>query len=375
VKSAPWLALIRTAALIALAASGALLADYSGLAPTFCTAGSGCAELRRSGFGSVPLLPDVYVPVPLIGVVAFGLLLGVSLLPNPDLRKRLTSLGSFVAAAVGLALLAVQAFVAGVFCAFCVAVDLSAIAAGIFAVFYRRDARPASELVSPLAWAALGAVAFVAPYYWPKARPAPSVPPEIAKLYQPGKINVVEFADFQCPHCRRLHPRLKKLNAEYGDKVNFIRLNLPLAGHPNARPAAIAYVCADEQGKGEPMSDILFDAPSLGPGTELEAAEALKLDMGRFQRCLASKTAPERVEREARILQDAGFEGLPTTFVGSDKILGAQSEETFRAAYERAAHGVGQSGTPWPIYVFVTLAAMGAIAWFGRVRSEEPARG
>jgi protein-disulfide isomerase/uncharacterized membrane protein len=358
--------------LIALAASGALLADYSGLAPTFCTAGSGCAQVRQAGYGWVP---GLNVPVPLLGVVAFAALLGVSLLPNLTLRRRLTSLASFVGAAIGLALLGVQHFLVGAFCSLCVTVDVSAIAAGIFAVFYLRDERPSFEPVSPLAWAALGTVAFLAPFYWPKVRPQPAVPPEIAKLYQPGKINVVEFADFECPHCRRLHPRLKKLNHEYGDRVNFVRLNLPLAGHPDAKPAAIAYVCADQQGKGEPMSDLLFQATSLGPGSETKAAKALGLDLDRFNRCLASKEAVARVEREARILQEAGFEGLPTTFVGSDKILGAQSEETFRAAYERAAHDVGQNGTPWPIYVFVTLGAMAAIAWFGRVRPEEPARG
>jgi predicted DsbA family dithiol-disulfide isomerase/uncharacterized membrane protein len=373
VKSAPWLALIRTAALFALAASGALLADYSGLAPTFCTAGSGCAQVRQAGYGYVP---GLNVPVPLLGIVAFALLLGVSLVPDERWRRQLTSVAAIVGGLIGLTLLGVQHFLVGAFCSLCVTVDVSAIAAGIFAVFYLRDEqRPPAELVTPLAWAALGTLAFLAPFYWPKVRPAPAVPPEIAKLYQPGKINVVEFADFQCPHCRRLHPRLKKLNHEYGDKVNFVRLNMPLGGHSQAKPAAIAYVCADQQGKGEAMSDALFDSPSLGPDTETRAAEALGLDLGRFQRCLVSKDAVGRVEREMLILKEAGFEGLPTTFVGSDKILGAQSEETFRAAYERAAHNVGQSGTPWPIYVFVTLGAMAAIAWFGRVRPEEPARG
>lgn len=371
-KSAPWLALIRTAALFALAASGALLADYSGLAPTFCTAGSGCAQVRQAGYGYVP---GLNVPVPLVGIMAFALLLLFSLSPDERRRKRLTSFGALVAGLIGLSLLGVQHFLVGAYCSLCVTVDLSAIAAGIFAVFYLRDPRPSAELVTPLAWIALGALAVVAPFYWPKARPAPAVPPEIAKLYQPGKINVVEFADYQCPHCRRLHPRLKKLNQEYGDKVNFVRLNMPLGGHAQAKPAAIAYVCADQQGKGEAMSDLLFQAASLGPETETRAAEALGLDLDRFERCLASKEAVGRVEREMRILQEAGFEGLPTTFVGNDKILGAQSEETFRAAYERAAHGVGQSGTPWPIYVFVTLGAMAAIAWFGRVRPGEPARG
>ncbi len=373
-KSAPWLALIRIAALVALAASGALLADYSGLAPAFCTAGSGCAKVRQMGFGSVPLLPGVYVPVPLLGAVAFALLLGLSLLPNPGTRRRLTSLAALAGGAVALALLAIQAFVVGAFCSLCVTVDLAGAVAAIGGFFYLRDTEPPAELVTPFGWAALGVVAFLAPYYWPKMRPAPAVPAEIAKLYQPGKINVVEFADFQCPFCRRLHPTLKKLNHEYGAKVNFIRLNLPLAGHPEARPAALAAVCADQQGKGDAMSDLLFEAEPLSRASESQAAKTLGLDLERFRLCLTSKEASDRVEREAKILRDAGFDGLPTTFVGNDKIIGAQPEETFRAAYERAERGVGQSGTPWPIYLFVALALMAAIAWFGRVTPEEPER-
>jgi protein-disulfide isomerase/uncharacterized membrane protein len=373
VKSAPWLASIRTTALIALAASGALSADYSGAAPAFCTAGSGCAALRRSGYGSVPLLSDVYVPVPLLGVVAFAALLGLSVLPNLSRRKQLTSAAALLGGLTGVTLLLFQAYL-GTFCAFCVAVDLSAVTAAICAVFYWRDSRPAAELLNPFAWAVLGAIAFAAPFYWPKVRPAPAVPQEIAKLYQPGKINVVEFADFECPHCRRLHVTLKKLNHEYGERVNFTRLNKPLSGHRNAKPAAIAFVCAEQQGKGEPMADLLFQARSLGPGSEQQMAKTLGLDLDAFTRCLASKESSDRVEREAKIFDDARLPGLPTTFVGNDTITGAQSEETFRAAYERAARGVGQSGTPWPIYLFVTLAAAGAVAWFGRVRPEAPAR-
>jgi predicted DsbA family dithiol-disulfide isomerase/uncharacterized membrane protein len=356
------------AALVALAASGALLADYSGLAPAFCTAGSGCAKVRQMGFGSVPVLPGLYVPVPLLGIIAFALLLGLTLLPNPIQRRRLTSLAALAAGVVGLGLLVVQAFVVGAFCSLCVTVDLAGVVAAVGGFFYLRDRRPPAELVTPFGWAALAVVSSLAPFYWPKVRPAPAVPAEIAKLYQPGKINVVEFADFQCPYCRRLHPTLKKLNREYGAKVNFIRLNLPLPGHPDARPAAIAAVCADEQGKGEAMSDLLFEAESLGEGSETTAARTLGLDLERFRRCLTSKEASARVDREAKILRDAGFDGLPTTFVGSDKIIGAQPEETFRAAYERAERGVGQSGTPWPVYLLVALASMAAIAWFGRVR-------
>ncbi len=364
-KSAPWLLAIRIAALVALAASGALLADYSGSSPTYCSAGSGCAAVRQAGWGYVPL-GSIYIPVPAIGAVGFALLLAVSLLPDRRARERLTSAGALVAGAVALCLLYVQAVIIGAFCALCVTVDTAAIIAGLGALGLLRTRGELAEGLRSWAWAGLGLVAFVAPWYWPRARPAPAVPTEIRKLYKPDKINVVEFADFECPFCRRLHGTLDKLTKEYDGRVNFVRMNMPLTMHVHARDAARAFVCADEQGQGKVMGDLMFESLLLGRSAQRKVAENLKLDMERYDRCITAQATDDRIDRESEILRNAGFDGLPTTYIGSTKIVGAQPEEVFRAAFDRAARGVGEKGVPWPIYLAITLAVAGAIAATGR---------
>jgi predicted DsbA family dithiol-disulfide isomerase/uncharacterized membrane protein len=353
---------IRAAAVAALCATGALVADYTGTAPAFCTAGTGCAAIRQAGWGYIP---GLWISVPTVGAIAFSLLLAVTLLPSKPAARVLSAAGGLIAGLAGVALIFIQAKVIGAFCSLCLMVDASAILAGVGALFLLRR-HEGKEPFEPWAWALLGAVAFGATWYWPKARPLPDVPPEVKKHYQPGKINVVEFADFECPYCRRLHGTLKQLNGEFSGRVHLVRLNMPLTSHMHARPAAIAFVCADQQGKGEAFGDRLFEGKLLSDAGQRKAAAELGLDLAAFDQCLNSDAAEQRVEREAKILRDVGYEGLPTTFVGAEKILGAQPIEVFRAAYERAGRGAGEAGIPWFAYLIVAAGAAGGIMWFGR---------
>jgi predicted DsbA family dithiol-disulfide isomerase/uncharacterized membrane protein len=367
VKSAPWLLVIRVAALIALGVSGALWADYTGPSPTYCGAASGCGAIRQAGWGYIPIFGQ-YIPVPAVGTVGFAALLGVSLIPDRRVRQWLTAGGAILAGALGIALLSIQAAVIGTFCALCVVVDVSAIVAGAAGIALVAGKQEPAEPLEAWSWVALGLLAFLAPWYWPSARPAPDVPVEIQKLYKPGKINVVEFADFECPFCRLLHTTLQKLTSEYEGRVNLVRLNMPLASHPDARDAAKAFICADEQGQGQTMGDRLFEAKSLRRDALRAHAQSLALDLERFDACLDSRDTEARIDRESAILRNAGFDGLPTTYIGSMKIIGAQPEEVFRAAFERSERGVGQRGVPWPIYVLVALGAAAGVAYAGRKR-------
>jgi protein-disulfide isomerase len=222
------------------------------------------------------------------------------------------------------------------------------------------------------AWMALGALAVSAPLLWPSLRPTPPVPPAIAKFYQPGKINVVEFVDFECPFCRLFHPRLKAVMAEYGDRVKFTRLDLPLKMHPLARGAARAHVCAVARGKGDAMADALFETENLEEAGLLAAGKNVGLDPAELKSCLGSPETEAAVVRSERILIDAKMlEGLPTTFVGSTMLVGAQEDATLRDAFDRAGTS-GMPGVPGAVFVLVVGAAAAAIVWFGRANAKAP---
>jgi len=377
--NARWLVWTTRAALVlALGVSAALLVDYSASSPAFCSVGSGCDTVRRSGLGYIPLPGQAYLPVPLFGLFGFGLALAATLLPNWQ-RRRQWSLGLLAAGAfLGLALITVQAFLIGEFCSLCVMVDTAALGACGVAFLIPKSgwetttkeesqAPPKRYRLPPAStWAVLAALGTAAPYFWPKLRPAPPVPPKVASFYQAGKINVVEFADFECPFCRRLHSELARIINDYPGKVNFVRLHMPLQSHQHARPAARAAVCASQQGHEQQMADFLFTTESLEQKALLDGAQRLSLDLGRFKRCLEDPATDRVIDAQASILREAGFQGLPTTYVGAEKIVGAQPEEVFRDAFDQAARGEGSEGIPGWLYWPGVLIIAGAALWFGR---------
>jgi predicted DsbA family dithiol-disulfide isomerase/uncharacterized membrane protein len=358
---------VRLAAVLALAVSAALFVDYTGAVPTFCGANSGCAAVRGSGFGYL-VLRGFPVPLPVFGMLGFALLFGVSL--TGELR-RWVPLVAGVGGVVALGLFGLQAFWIRHLCALCVTVDACGVLAAVSGFVHWKGELSAPEAEFGLRWGAwpvLSVLALVAPLAWPHVRPAPPVPAGVRALYQPGKINVVEFADYECPFCRRLHPQLKAVIASYPGKVNFTRLNLPLHSHEFARGAAEAQVCARNQGKGDEMADRLFAAEDLRPPENRVQARILGLDMAAYDACIASGKADAVIDAESKILIDDGLQGLPTTFVAAQTVIGAQPEEVFRDAFDRAERGEGNSGIPAPAYWLTVLALASAVTWVGRVR-------
>jgi protein-disulfide isomerase len=196
-------------------------------------------------------------------------------------------------------------------------------------------------------------------------KPLPPVPVQIRELYVAGKINVVEFADFQCPYCRRVHPILKGLVSAYGDQVAFTRLHKPIENHQYALGAAHAAICAEEQGQAEAMADMLFEG-ELGEDHYLAYAKRLGLDRGAFEACLTSPGTQARVEADVARFEAAGLRGLPTTFIGDQKVIGAKPMPVFRDALARAASPQKPFALSGPVYLLLSCAAVAALLWFGR---------
>jgi predicted DsbA family dithiol-disulfide isomerase/uncharacterized membrane protein len=358
----------RLALLVAIAVSMALLIDYLQPLPSFCDVGSGCYKVRSSGYGSV-----LHVPVPLVGVIAFVSLMAISLIEN-DIARRLTRVLALVGGGVGIFLLLFQALYIGVFCKLCVVVDASAIVTAVAAFFLPRS----SDLVPPSSirflWPVATLFAMLLPGVWAKLQPTPPVPPEIAALWQPGKVNVVEFIDFQCPFCRDLHPRMVEVLRESGDRVNLSRLNVPLSSHPNARSAARAYCCADDQGKGDSMADALFASQDLTPEGCDRLAASLGLSLPAFRVCVGSPSTDARIDEQSARARSAGISGLPTVWIGDHRFVGSQPIETLREAFAEAARGKPArlpTAFLWAAFATV-LAVCGAIAM--RVRAAPTTR-
>jgi protein-disulfide isomerase len=63
-----------------------------------------------------------------------------------------------------------------------------------------------------------------------------------------AKIAVIEYSDFECPFCHRVHPTYKQIMDKYGDNVMWVYRHFPLSFHQDAEPLAIGSECASELG-------------------------------------------------------------------------------------------------------------------------------
>jgi len=147
---------------------------------------------------------------------------------------------------------------------------------------------------------------------------------------------------------------------------------MPLPRHTSALGAAKAAVCAEAQGKGDEMADRLFEVEDLGPQSLRRIAVELGLDAKAFDACVASAGTADRIQRESKLLRDAGFQGLPTTYVGARQIVGAQGEEVFREAFDAAARGDAGAGVSGSMFAAIIAVVVGGVAFLGRADHEEP---
>jgi len=116
----------------------------------------------------------------------------------------------------------------------------------------------------------------------------------------------------------------------YGDKVRIVWKNLPLPFHPNAMPAALAAMAANEQGKFWEMHDKLFaNQQALGRDAYLRYAKELKLDLPRFTRALDGAKYKAQIEADTADARSLGVTGTPGFFVNGRFLSGAKPFEAF----------------------------------------------
>jgi protein-disulfide isomerase len=143
-----------------------------------------------------------------------------------------------------------------------------------------------------------------------------------------AKVTIVEFADYQCPHCKEAGEVLERVLKTYDGKVNLVYLDFPI--NPSGVSLAVAHgaVCADEQGRYWDYHDKAFaQQRSLDAGSPAKLAEDVKLDMARFKACLESPRPKERVAQDRAQGERLGLSGTPAIFVAGLKVRGYDQKE------------------------------------------------
>ncbi len=161
-------------------------------------------------------------------------------------------------------------------------------------------------------------------------------------------VTIVEFTDFQCPFCQKVQPTLKQLLQDYKGRVRLVTKNLPLAFHPQARPAARAALAANKQGKYWEYRDLLFaNNRNLAEDQLLAHASALGLNLERFKTDMNSPEIDQMVAADEKQAQEIGANGTPTFLINGRKLVGAQPLEAFkqRVEAELSAPGAGKTSS------------------------------
>lgn len=154
-----------------------------------------------------------------------------------------------------------------------------------------------------------------------------------------AKIELVEFADFECPFCARQAADLRRLQAEYGDRLVVTFRNFPLSFHVHSRAAHRAALAAREQGKFWEMHDLIFSHPGHLASEDFEHyASELGLDMDRFHRTMTAGSSPE-LDADIAAGLKLGIRGTPAFVVHGHILEGLQSYGTFRKIIDAELSG------------------------------------
>jgi len=149
-----------------------------------------------------------------------------------------------------------------------------------------------------------------------------------------AELVLVEYGDYQCPFCSAAQPVVKELQSDLRPNLLFVFRHFPLtAVHPFALPAAAAVEAAGLQRQFWPMHDRLFENQHrLDPGSLLEHARALRLDITRFVSDAQSANVQRRIAAQMEGGARSGVNGTPTFFANGVRVDGGYTYEILAAA-------------------------------------------
>ena len=150
-----------------------------------------------------------------------------------------------------------------------------------------------------------------------------------------AQVTLVEFADYECPYCQKVAADVKKLTADYGDRVAFTYKDFPLPMHSRAEKAAEATRCASKQNKFWEFHDELFHSKELDVDQLKAQARALKLDATQFDKCLDSGEEVAAIERDKKEGMRLGITGTPSFFINGHYLSGALDYAALRQVVEQ----------------------------------------
>ncbi len=157
---------------------------------------------------------------------------------------------------------------------------------------------------------------------------------------------LVEYGDFQCPHCGAAYPMIKEIEHHFKDRMAFVFRHFPLSElHPYAQTAAVASEAAANQGKFWQMHGLIFENQAdLRIPMLLELAESLNLNMKSFQKDFKDPGLFKKVQENFESGMISGVNGTPSFFINGQKYDGPYELQSLSKELELAMEGHRVSG-------------------------------
>jgi protein-disulfide isomerase len=186
-----------------------------------------------------------------------------------------------------------------------------------------------------------------------------------------AKVIVVNFDDFECPFCSRLHQTLfPEILKEYGDRVTFVYKDDPLVEiHPWAMHAAVDANCLAAQSTDAYWAFADYIHSNQGevnsektPVARFEAldkittnvAQRQNLDVSKLQTCMKAQDTAA-ITASMKVAESLGIDGTPALYINGEAVNGgAVSANVVRAALDRA---LKEANVPVPQHAQANPAA------------------
>jgi len=152
-----------------------------------------------------------------------------------------------------------------------------------------------------------------------------------------SEVVIVEYGDFECPHCEAAEPVFRALRETLSDSLLFAYRHFPLAeAHPHALHAAEAAEAAGAQGKFWEMHDCLFDhQDALEDEDLIDYAAEVGCNLDQFANAMAENRYVAHVREDFLSGVRSGVNGTPTIFINGLRYDGPRDLASMLAAIEQ----------------------------------------
>ncbi len=158
-------------------------------------------------------------------------------------------------------------------------------------------------------------------------------------------LEIVEFADYLCFQCRKMHVHLRRLVERYPQKIRLVHVHYPMDHevnpavktpfHIGAGKLAMVAIHAAKEGKFWEVNDLLFALAESRSEVDLrEIASRTGLSVDGLAGALADTAVARKLAADLSYAASVGVEATPTFLVGGKKYLGTIPEEVFRGVLQ-----------------------------------------